>query len=431
MNTMNIKMKQSILFIAVVLISTIGWSQDRILVLGEKLHVGNGEVIENPAIGIENGTISFVRNALGYTIKPEEWDTIVRIENQHIYPGFVAPNSTLGLTEIDAVRATRDFKDVGKWNPHVRSQTVFNVESKVVATVRSNGVFLAQSTPRGGAISGTSSVMAMDGWNWEDATLHQDDGVHINWPSNVIGGGWWAEPKPKKLNEKYGKAKAEIRDFLLMAKAYLETKDPKKDVRLDAMNGVFEGDKRVYFHVNELQGMLDVLDLVKELDIQFPVIVGGYYSHLITDQLRDAKVPVMVVRPHSLPDNEQDDLEHPFKLPALLKEGGVKFCIQNEGDMEAMNARNIPFLAGTAQAYGLSEEDAVSSISLWSCEIMGCGDKYGSIEKGKSATLFFSTGDALEMMTNHVTGGLIDGKFVNMNDHQKDLYEKYKRKYQN
>lgn len=427
---MNIKMKKRILLITAVFVSMISLGQKRILILGKQLHVGNGEVISTPAIGVENGKILFVRNALGYTIKTEDWDTIVRVENQQIYPSFVAPNSTLGLTEIDAVRATRDFKDVGKWNPHVRSQTVFNVESKVVATVRSNGVFLAQSTPRGGAISGTSSVMALDGWNWEDATIQKDDGIHVNWPSNVVGGGWWAEPQPKKLNEKYAQGKTEISDFFKMAKAYLETKKTQKDIRLEAMKGIFKGNKRVYFHVNEPQGMLDVLDFVNELKIQFPVIVGGYYAHLITDQLRDEKIPVMVVRPHSLPDNEQDDLEHPFKLPALLKEGGVKFCIQNEGDMEAMNARNIPFLAGTAQAYGLSPEDAVSAISLWSCEIMGIGDTYGSVEKGKSATLFFSTGDALEMMTNNVTGGLIDGKFVNLNDHQKELFEKYKKKYE-
>lgn len=421
-------MKNWIVFITI-LISTIGWGQSRILVLGKQLHIGNGKLLDKPAIGIENGKILFVRNALGYTIKSDEWDTIVRMEDQHIYPGFVAPNSTLGLTEIDAVRATRDFDDVGKWNPHVRSQSAFNVESKVLATVRSNGVFLTQSTPRGGAISGTSSVMATGGWNWEDATILKDDGIHLNWPSNVVGGGWWAEPKPKKLNEKYEEAKSEIKEFLLMAKAYDEIQDPEKDVRLEAMKGIFDGNKRVYFHVNELQGMLDVLDLAKELNIQFPVIVGGYYAHLITDQLRDAKVPVMVVKPHSLPDNEQDDLDHTFKLPALLREGGVKFCIQNSGDMEAMNARNIPFLAGTAQAYGLSPEDAVSAISLWSCEIMGLGSNYGSIEKGKSATLFFSTGDALEMISNDVTGGLIDGKFVHLGNHQKDLFEKYKRKY--
>lgn len=408
----------------------IGQQPNKILLVNGFLHVGNGETMESALIGIENGEISMIKNAYAYTIKEEEWDTIIELRGEHIYPGFVAPNNTLGLTEIDAVRATRDYDEVGTYNPHIRSQIAFNVESKVISTVRTNGVLLTQATPRGGIISGSSAVMKLDGWNWEDATVSANDGIHLNWPATIQGGGWWADPQPKKANEKYGENKQKIYDFFEMAKAYAETDDPKEDIRLAAMTECFKGKKRVYIHADELQQLVDALEFAEHFDLKFPVIVGGYDSYLITQQLRDAKVPVMIQRPHSLPENQEDDVDQPYKLAALLKEGDVQFCIQNEGDMEAMNARNIPFLAGTAMAYGLSEEDAVRSVSLSACEIMGVDKKYGSIEVGKSATLFVSKGSALDMVTNDVEVALIDGNFVNLMNFQEELYLKYKKKYE-
>ncbi len=196
------------------------------------------------------------------------------------------------------------------------------------------------------------------------------------------------------------------------------------------MTGCFSGKKRVYIHANELQQLLDVIEFAQHFDLAFPVIVGGYDAHLIMRQLVDANIPVMLVRPHSLPENEDDDIDHAYKLPAMLRTGGVRFCIQNSGDMEAMNARNIPFLAGTAFAYGLTMDDAISSISLWPCEIMGIADRYGSLENGKSATLFVSEGNALDMKSNQVFLAMIDGKFVPLENHQSALYEKYSKKYE-
>lgn len=401
-----------------------------ILLLNGYLHVGNGEVVESALIGIRNNKIDLVKNSLAYTYERSEWDTIIDLQGKHVYPGFIAPNSTLGLTEIDAVRATRDFSEVGQYNPHIRSQIAYNVESKVIATVRTNGVLMTQATPRGGDISGTSSMMATDGWNWEDATILKDDGIHVNWPESLQGGGWWAEPADKKRNEKYEVEKHDLYAFFEMAKTYSgQSSKDKNDQRLDAMADCFKNNKRVYFHANDLQQLLDVIDFASHFDLPFPVIVGGYDSHLITRKLKDAKIPVMLVRTHSLPENEEDPVDMAYRLPSLLQEGGVKFCLQNHGDMEAMNARNLPFQAGTAMAYGLTEEQAVSSISLNTCEIVGIDKEYGSIEPGKSATLFVSEGNALDMRTNQVTLVLIRGQFSDTGNFQKDLFEKYSNKY--
>jgi imidazolonepropionase-like amidohydrolase len=137
----------------------------------------------------------------------------------------------------------------------------------------------------------------------------------------------------------------------------------------------------------------------------------------------------MLTRTHSLPYNDEDQVDLPFRLPSLLQAQGVRFCLQNSGDMEAMNARNLPFQAGTAMAYGLTEEQAVRSISLSTCEIIGIDKHYGSIETGKSATLFVSEGNALDMRTNHLTTILINGQFMSTDNFQKDLYRRYSEKY--
>lgn len=401
----------------------------KILLLDGFLHVGNGEIMERSAILIEDGIITDVRNSLAYSYQESDWDTIIHLNGKQIYPGFVAPNTTLGLTEIDAVRATRDFDEVGLYNPHVRSQIAFNVESNVISTIRTNGVLLGQPTPRGGRISGTSSIMRFNGWNWEDATIKASDGIHVNWPSSLQGGGWWAEPKPKERNKNYSSELEDLYAFFDLSKAYTEGNREETDIRLEGMNSTFNGDANIYFHANELQQLLDIIDFVKHYQFKHAVIIGGYDSYLITEQLRDSKIAVMLPRVHSLPEKEDDPVDLPYRLPALLQKGNVKFCLQNAGDMEAMNTRNIPFLAGTARSYGLSTEEAIRAVSLSACEILGIEKQYGSVEKGKSATLFVSEGDALDMRTNQLNLAIIDGDFVPLENMQTDLYYKYTTKY--
>lgn len=407
-----------------------GQKSQAILLVNGFLHQGNGTVVETALIGIRNGKIDFVKNALSSAYKKSEWDTIIDLQGQHVYPAFIAPNSTLGITEIDAVRATRDFQEVGYLNPHIRSQIAFNAESKVISTVRTNGVLFAQVTPRGGRISGTSSVMALSGWNWEDATIFKDDGVHINWPESIQGT-WKDDVITKTKGKNYQQQKEELVTFFNLVKAYQNNADElKTDLRMNAMIPCLTAEKRIYFHANEIQQLTDIIEFVHFFDIPFPVIVGGYDSYMIARKLKDAKIPVMLGRTHSLPENEDDPIDLPFQLPTMLQKEGVLFCLQNEGEMEAMNARNLPFQAGTAMAYGLTEEQAIQSISLNTAKIMGISKTYGSIEAGKSASLFVSKGNALDMRTNQVSLIFVNGSFVPTTNFQTELYQRYEKKYQ-
>lgn len=404
-------------------------AQERVLLSKGTVHIGNGRVINQGLIGIEGDKIVLVENALAYTLDQTKWDTIIDLKGLDIYPGFIAPNTQLGLTEIDAVRATRDHKEVGFFNPHVRSLIAYNAESEVSKTVRTNGVFYTQATPTGGTITGSSSIMGLKGWNWEDAVLKKDDGIHLKWPSATSGGAWWQSAKPKNRNKKYSEQLKKIRDFFQAAYAYNNSKD-LFDQRFEAMRGIFEGNKRLYIHTDEMRAMIDVIEFKKDLEITHPVIVGGYEAHQVAEQLNTAEIPVIIRGGHTLPMNEDDPVDLPYRLPYMLKEAGVLFCIQNSGRMETMNNRNLPFLAGTAKAYGLMEEEAISAISLNAAKILGIEEMAGSIEVGKQATLFVNEGSPLDMRTNNLLLGMINGEFINLSNIQVELYEKYKKKYE-
>ena len=406
-------MKATLLFFTLLL--SFSSLAQRILLLHGTAHIGNGTVVESAAIGVVNDRIAFVKNSLTQTFNNKDWDTIINCNGQHFYPGLVSANNTLGLTEIDAVRATRDFNDVGDWNPHVRAQVAYNVESKVVETVRTNGVLLVQATPRGGWISGSSAVMKLSGWNWEDATVLADDGIHLNWPYDRTS---------------YPAQKRDIYAFFELAKTYAMARDAQvTDLRLEAMKACFKGQKRVYIHAESIQQIVDVIDFAAAFQLPFPVIVGGHDAHLVGAKLRDSKIPVMLSRIHSLPQREDELTYLPYQMPALLKQQGISFCIQNDGDMQPMNTRNLPFQAGTTMAYGLSEEEALKAISLSVCQIMGIDKDYGTLEVGKKATFFVSKGPALDMRSNQLTTILVDGKFVSTSNFQEQLYLKYRQKY--
>lgn len=404
-----------------------------ILLMNGVAHLGNGKVIENSAIGFKDGKLILVADATTIKIQQGAYDTTINIFGKHVYPGFIAPNSTLGLNEIDAVRATRDYSETGMYNPHVRSITSYNSDSKIPPTVKTNGVLLAQITPRSGVISGTSSVVELDGWNWEDMVLKLDDGIHLNW-SKMFKRDWEKhedanEMPPLKKSEDYEKQKNELKKFFVDAKAYNETTIEEKNLRLEAMKKIFLGTQSLFVHVNYVKEIEDAVQFAKDNGIKKVVIVGGTDSWMVADLLKENNIAVMVNRVHDLPNRADDDIDLPYKLPALLQKAGVLFCLENSGDMEQIQSRNIPFLAGTAAAYGLTKEEALSSITLNTAKILGIDTRVGSLEEGKDATLFVSTGDALDVKTNNVEWAFIRGKNLDLSNEQKALNEKYLKKY--
>lgn len=396
-----------------------------LLITGLVIHIGNGDKLVEGAIGFDKGRINYVGSA--ERADKSKYAEIIDSPGSHAYPGFIAPNSTLGLMEIEAVRATRDYREVGEYNPHVRSVIAYNPESEIIPTVRSNGVLMGEICPRGGIVSGTSSVVHFDAWNWEDAVVSEDMALHINWPG-LYRRDWQNNGNPVK-NEEYNQEIRDLRQLFAEARAYVKYSGEQQDLRLEAMKDLFNGEKRLFVHASDVRQITEAIQFKKEFGIAAMTLVGAYESYLVADMIRDNNVSVMLNRVHDLPQREEEDVDLPFRLPKLLQDEGVLFCLENSGSMEQMGTRNLPFYAGTAVAYGLTYEQAVAALSLNTARILGVDSDYGSIENGKSATFFISAGDALDMMGNEVTMAFIDGRKINLDNRQKELFRMYKGKY--
>ncbi|MBK0379392.1 amidohydrolase family protein [Mucilaginibacter segetis] len=399
-----------------------------VLITGATIHVGNGQVINNGYITFDKGKITGVGEGAGPAVTGYD---VVNATGKQIYPGFIAPMTTLGLIEIEeGARGTVDDSETGELNPNVRSIVAYNTDSKVIPTVRSNGILLAQPTPNGGVISGESSVVQLDAWNWEDAAYKTDIAIHLNWPYVRTGGRRFApsggggnQESPAERNQK---AIDYITEFFMQAKAYAEIDKPEiKNIRFEAMRGLFDGSKKLFIIADGAKPITQAVNFAKRFGIQ-AVIVGGTEAYLVTDVLKDNNVPVIIRETQTLPDKDEDDVYLPYKLPKILQDAGVLYGLTGTG---FWRQRNLPFEAGQAVGFGLTKEQALSMITINNAKILGIDKTTGTLEKGKDANLFISTGDALDMITLDVETAFIQGRNINLDNLHKQLYKKFSDKY--
>ena len=399
-----------------------------VTIVGATAHIGDGTVIDNSIISFEDGKIIAVADANLSKIALR--GTILEAEGKHVYPGFIAPAKSLGLVEVNAVRASDDQDEIGDFIPNIRSLIAYNAESKVVESMRPNGILLGQIAPKGGRISGTSSIVQFDAWNWEDAAIKVDDGIHLNWPSSFRRGRWWiGEPRGFQPNKDYNKQTSEVTAFLNNAKAYGKTKSEIQNESFNASQGIFNGNQKLYVYAQREKEMIDAITLLKKQGVQHIVIVGGYEAHHIIPFLKKHNVSILIRQTHSLPMDNDDDYDLPYKLPKLLVDGGILVGLQNAG-MSNFQTRNLPFYAGQVVGQGLDKEKALQLITSNTAKILGIDASYGTLEVGKSATLFISEGDALDMRTNLITKAYIDGRDISLETHQTELWKRYSEKYE-
>jgi len=399
--------------------------QQSLLITNAVVHTGTGTVLENGAVGFDNGIITYVGSA---DVAPA-FEKTIDAKGKHLYPGFIATNSSLGLAEVDAVRATVDFDELGDFLPHVRTAIAYDAESKIVESMRPNGVLIAQVAPRGGLISGSSSVMQLDAWNWEDALVKADEGIHLNWPNPYSRGRWWLGEDPTlKSNKNYATQVGKIVTFFESAKVYDSEKNALH-LPYQAMKGLFSGEKTLYLHAEDEKQLVDGISTLKKVGVAKIVLVGGNEAPQQLNYLKENNIPVIVSRPHRLPDNEDHHPKAAFQLAAQLVDAGLLVSIDVSGRMERMYTRNLPFYAGSFAAYGMDKEVALQLITLNPAKILGVDAALGSLTVGKHATLFLSEGDALDMRTNIIHHAFIQGREISLETHQTELWKRYSNKF--
>ena len=409
--------------------------KEHVFITTGTVHVGNGQVITNGTVEISDGKI--VKVGDGVTVSAGA--KVVDAKGKHVYPGLILSVTDLGLKEIGSgVRAAEDVRELGDINPNIRSIVAYNTDSKIINTLKSNGILLAGVTPEGGTISGSSSIVQLDAWNWEDAAYKLDNAIHLQMPSFLPptgrrgGGAGFARgagaQAPAEDPAKQALDKIEsIKDFFHQAKAYLqEPAHTATNLKFEAVKGLFDKKQKLFIHANQVKQMLVAMDFVKEFGFDI-VLVGASESWQIADLLKQNNIAVILSDEHSLPATEDDDVDQPYKTPAVLQKAGVLFALNDENT--ETRYRNLPFNAGTAATYGLGKEAALSAITLNAARILGVADKTGSLEAGKDANVIISDGDILDMKSSIISTAFIQGRMVDLNNKQKQLYERYQYKY--
>lgn len=398
--------------------------KEAITISGATAHLGDGSVIANCTLVFEDGKIT----AIGADATP--MGRVINAEGKHVYPGFIAPGKSLGLIEVNAVRASNDQDEIGSMIPHIRSIIAYNAESKVVESMRPNGVLIGQIAPKGGRISGTSSIVQFDAWNWEDAVVKMDDGIHVNWPDSFRRGRWWlGEPRGYQPNKDYADQLAEIEEFIQNARAYGQSSPKVENPAFEAMQGLFDGGRKLFVYAQGEKEIRDAVTNLKALGIDQLVLVGGYHAFRLADFLKEQDIPVLVNYTHTRPNFNDDDYDLPYKLPKLLVEAGLLVGLQN-ANASNFQTRNLPFYAGQVAGQGLDKEKALQLITGNTARILGIDAQYGTLAVGKSATLFISEGDALDMRGNRLSHAFIDGREISLETHQTELWKRYSEKYQ-
>jgi len=400
------------------------------------IHTVSGDTLQKSDLLFENGKIKAIGADLSVTKGTQEID----IAGQHVYPGLISSNSTLGLVEINAVRATRDFTESGRLNINARSATAINPDSELIPVTRANGVLISHVLPQvgSGLFGGTSSIIALEGWSIEEMALSTDAGVHIRWPRSP------AEPafRPsqetpfdaEKADEKYFENIRKLEEAFDNARSFHKAKSSESDfvevdLKWEALIPVLEKEIPVFVSVSKLREITDAIRWAKTEDVRM-VIITGADAWRAAKQLKQAQVSVIISEVNALPKRRWESHDSVFRNAAKLFEKGVAFAIAfGGGGPTSSNERNLPFEAAKAVAYGLPEEEALKAITLYPARILGIDDSTGSLEVGKHATLFITDGDPLDIRTNVYTA-YIQGRAVDLSSRHTQLRDKYEKKYE-
>tara|TARA_Y100000746_G_scaffold40294_1_gene29977 strand:+ start:2695 stop:3999 length:1305 start_codon:yes stop_codon:yes gene_type:complete len=402
-----------------------------VLIYNAFIHIGDGNIIEKGFVSFDNGKIKDVSSE-DLDLKSDTYQNYLKINanGSHLYPGLILPNSKIGLEDISAVRATVDHTEVGELNSNIRSLIAFNTDSEIISTFRYNGILLSQVVPDGSFVTGNSSIMMMEGWNWEDAAYKIDDGMHVKWPRKTYPPSRWSGQTNFRENPNYKSSVDMINKFLIDSRSYFNLNgDENKEVNLkmEAMIDVFNGKKKIYLHVGSREQIIESVQLFKKHGIKDLVLVGANDALYAIDFIKENNLPVLLNNLHRVPSRNHEDVDLPYKLPYLLQKEGIVVGLTASGSLHSQ--RNLPFLAGTAAGYGLSKEDALKLITSNNAKILGIDDITGTIKAGKDANIIISKGDILDMKSSVIEYAFITGRMINLDGKQQILYDRFKRKY--
>jgi len=397
---------------------------------GATIHTVTNGVIENGTILFANGIIT----AIGTDVQIPAGTRVVDLTGKHVYPGLIDAYSTVGISEIGAVGVSSDVNELGDFNPNVRADVAVNAESRHIGTSRSAGVLVTLTTPGGGLISGMSSAMSLEGWDWEEMSMKSAAALNVNWPNpnpgdrGRRGGGRGGRGGAEGPPPTYAEQVQQLKDFFAEARAYRDATAAGEEVRTDsryaAMIPAIDGEIPVVVSADGAAQINDAITWAQEEGLRLVIRGGGDAIH-VADRLVANDIPVILTSTMAAPGRDYEGYDGAYSMPARLYEAGVKFAIS--GGSGTLYTNRLPWEAGVAVAFGLPEEEALKAVTINAAEFMGISDLVGSLEPGKQATLLITTGTPLDM-TSDIEQSYIQGREIDMMDIQKFFFEKYMQK---
>jgi imidazolonepropionase-like amidohydrolase len=405
--------------------------QKPVILTGGTIHTATGSVIENGVVAFTSGKITFVGAISDFNQDKSVYE-IIDVSGKQVYPGLIFPNTSVGLVEIGGVEVTVDNREIGELNPNVRALAAYNTDSHVIPVIRSNGILLAQIVPQGTLLPGTSSVVQLDAWNWEDAAYQADNGLIMGWPrkSGFTGRGSASMTRSADATTTgYDKNVEQLEKIFTDAVAYASLdKLSNVNLRLEAMRGLFDGSKVLFINAPEPKGIEAAVLFAKRYGVKKIVLTGANETAwAVKDFLKENNVPVILANPFSLPQYDFSDIRLPFKLASLFTREGILVGLTYSSQAYG----NLPFAAGETVAYGLTKEEALQTVTLNTAKILGIDDKTGSLEPGKDANIVVSTGDILDMKSNNIEFAFIEGRNISLDNKHKQLNRRFQAKYDN
>lgn len=388
-----------------------------IALVGATVHPVDAESIDNGIVLIRGSRIA----AVGTEIEIPADAELIQLEGRHVYPGFVHPLSTLGLIEISSVAGTVDTSEMGAINAALRVEVAFNHDSALLPVNVAGGILASHTAPAGGMIRGSSAVMTMDGWSWEDMVIKAPAGMHIEFPAGA------EEDEDNEDLVRIEEALDAARRWRAAQDAFDDGAGPRPDRndQLEALQPMLDGEVPLFLHANKHDTMTAALDWAQEQELAPVILVGGPDLQYVAERLAREGIPAILNGVYTMPTRRWEPYDMAYAAAARLHEAGVRFAI-GDGGRDATNARNLPFHAGSAAAFGLPRDAALKSVTLWPAEILGVADELGSLTPGKRASLIVTSGDPLEPMTR-IERVWIDGQEYDLqrNRHLR-LYQRYR-----
>jgi imidazolonepropionase-like amidohydrolase len=407
---------------------------ETLLLSGATVHTISGETLSPGQVLVQDGKITAVGKSL-----PAANARQLDLSGQQLYPGMIALNTLVGLSEIEGVRATQDTTEVGDFTPDVESWIAVNPDSELIPVSRADGIAYFEPVPQGGIVAGQSALMAIDGWTTEQMAIKKPLALHLFWPSMTLDT-TPREPKAKgkSLDEQAKERRTKLQglvDFFDEAKAYAKAKAaaqhgapaPEVVPAWEAMLPYVSGQLPIVVHADEIRQIRAALRWA-ETNAYKIVLAGGRDAWMAADQLGARKIPVIYAHIYTLPRRDSASYDVQFTAPEVLHKAGVPVTFTiSPGSFNAPLTKNLPYEAAQAVAFGLPEAEALKGLTLYPAQIAGVADRLGSIEVGKEATLLALDGSLLDIRA-HVKHLWVAGKEVSLENRHSKLYEKYKHR---